>query len=297
MDGILNILKPPGMTSFDVVGCLRGVTRIKKIGHTGTLDPAAVGVLPVCIGKATKAIEYLTDKDKEYRAELILGVITDTQDSTGVILKSEDVKVTNEEFEAVLREFVGEIDQLPPMYSAVKIDGKRLYELAREGKTVDRPKRQVTIHSIDLVKPLSRNQDGSFRAIIDVHCTKGTYIRTLINDIGERLSVGACMSFLIRTATGSFNIDDALTLEEVSSLHKEGLLVNKLISPDKVFQSLQEIRLDEKEQKAYLNGLLLEYSGKVGDLFRIYGGNNEFLGIGKLVLRGGKIFLKSEKQF
>lgn len=296
MDGILNILKPPGMTSFDVVGYLRKVTRIKKIGHTGTLDPAAVGVLPVCIGRATKAIEYLTEKDKEYRAELILGVTTDTQDSTGTVIKSAEVNVTNDQFESVLGEFVGEIKQIPPMYSAVKIGGKRLYELAREGKTIERPERSVTIHSIEVVKPLSKYDDGSFRAIIDVKCTKGTYIRTLINDIGDRLSVGACMSFLVRTATGGFNLDEALTLEEIGFIHEEGLLSEKLIRPDRVFLNLPEVKLGVKEEKAYLNGQFIEYSGNMGELYRVYG-EKDFLGLGRLISRDGRIFLKSDKLF
>lgn len=296
MDGILNILKPPGMTSFDVVGYLRGVTRIKKIGHTGTLDPAAVGVLPVCIGRATKAIEYLTEKDKDYRAELILGITTDTQDSTGTVIKSAEVNVTNDEFKTVLGEFIGEIKQIPPMYSAVKIGGKKLYELAREGITIDRPERSVTIHSIEVVRPLSRYDDGSFRAIIDVKCTKGTYIRTLINDIGDKLSVGACMSFLVRKGTGGFNLDEALTLEEIGCLHKEGLLTEKLISPDRVFSNFTEVKLDAKKEKAYLNGQFIEYSGSIGDLYRVYG-EKGFLGIGKLISRENKVFLKSDKLF
>lgn len=297
MDGILNILKPPGMTSFDVVGYLRGLTRIKKIGHTGTLDPAAVGVLPVCIGRATKAIEYLTDKDKEYRAELILGLTTDTQDSTGKVLEARAVNVNNEELKAVLDEFTGDIEQTPPMYSAVKIGGKKLYELAREGKTIDRPKRSVKIHSIDLVMPLTRYKDGSTRAIIDVRCTKGTYIRTLINDVGDKLGTGACMSFLIRTGTGGFLLEEALTLEEIAEINKRGLLSNYLKSPDKVFSNFDEIDLDEKGRKAYLNGQFIEVDGKNGTLLRVYGENRGFLGIGKLILKDGGIFLKSEKQF
>lgn len=297
MDGILNILKPPGMTSFDVIGYLRGITRIKKIGHTGTLDPAAVGVLPVCIGKATKAIEYLTEKDKLYRAELILGITTDTQDSTGTVITSSEVNVTNEEFEDTLKKFIGEVEQIPPMYSAVKIGGKKLYELAREGITIDRPKRKITVYSINIVMPLTKYEDGSIRSIIDVHCTKGTYIRTLIHDIGERLAVGACMSFLIRTGTGGFNINEALTLEEVYNLHKSGGLNDKLISPDKVFMNLKEIKLDEKAIKAYMNGQLIEYDGVAGDLYRVYDVKNDFAGIGKLLARDGRVFLKTDKQF
>ena len=297
MDGILNILKPPDMTSFDVVGYLRGLIRIKKIGHTGTLDPAAVGVLPVCIGRATKAIEYLTDKDKEYRAELILGITTDTQDSTGEIIEKREVSVTDEEFQSVLGEFTGDIEQIPPMYSAVKIGGKKLYELAREGKTIERPKRSVKIHSIDIVMPLTKYQDGSIRAIIDVRCTKGTYIRTLINDIGEKLGTGACMSFLIRTGTGGFLLEDALTLEEIADINNKGLLGNYLKTPDKVFTNLNEVHLDEKGCKAYLNGQFIAFSGNADVLLRVYGCNNDFLGIGKLIFRDGSIFLKSEKQF
>ena len=214
--GILNVYKEKGYTSHDVVAKLRGITGQKKIGHTGTLDPDAVGVLPVCLGKATRLCDLLTDKDKTYETVLLLGQSTDTQDISGQILETNETKELNEEMvSAAIRSFVGEYEQIPPMYSALKVNGKKLYELAREGKTIERKARPVkilelTIEEIDLP-----------RVTMTVTCSKGTYIRTLCHDIGEKLGICACMEELTRIRVGIFEIQDALRLSEAEELQKK----------------------------------------------------------------------------
>ena len=229
MDGIINVLKPTGMTSFDVVGYLRSVLRMKKIGHTGTLDPAAAGVLPVCTGKATKAIEFLMNKDKVYRAELTLGIETDTQDGTGRVIRKKEVSVSESRIEDALKSFVGSYNQIPPMYSALKVDGKKLYELARSGIEVERNAREVKVYFVNILDVKSN------RVIFDVGCSKGTYIRTLCSDIGEKLGCGGHMSFLVRTKSGVFNISDSLTLEEIKNHVEVDVLDRYVIGVEKVF--------------------------------------------------------------
>lgn len=301
MDGILNILKPPGMTSFDVVGYLRGLLKIKKIGHTGTLDPGAVGVLPVCIGSATKAIEYMTESDKIYRAELTLGASTDTQDSYGKILDQREVKVSRSDIMKAADAFTGKISQIPPMYSAIKIEGKKLYELARSGITVERKPRDVEIFSIGLISDVfGASKENVHKVLMDVHCSKGTYIRTLCNDIGEMLGCGGHMSFLIRVKAGSFHIDSALTLQEISRLQEKGELEEKLLKPDKVLLEFGEISLSDSEEGCFLNGGFLKAEAgdyKEGDLLRVYNRAGNFLALGEIIERQGKLFLKSKKVF
>ncbi len=294
MNGIINILKPPGMTSFDVVAYSRGVLKTKKVGHTGTLDPEAVGVLPVCVGNATKAIEFITDKDKTYRAEITLGIETDTQDKTGKIISLHDVNVTKEEFEAVLKKFEGKIMQTPPMYSAVKINGKKLYELARLGRVVDRVPRAVTIFSLKCVEQVS---DAKY--LIDIRCSKGTYIRTLCSDIGGKLGCGAHMSFLVRLCAGPFDIDTSITLEELKDLADKGRINEKLIKTEKVFEDFNKITLDVKDHKKFLNGVLTDAPTgfKEGEIVRVYTGNNEFFAIGEIIMQSEKSKLKSKKLF
>ncbi|NLU27566.1 MAG: tRNA pseudouridine(55) synthase TruB, partial [Hungateiclostridium thermocellum] len=248
MNGILNVLKPPGMTSFDVVAYLRGILKIKKIGHTGTLDPGAAGVLPVCTGKATKAIEYLSDKDKVYRAELLLGVSTDTQDSYGEVIREQEVKASVEDIEKVIKSFEGDYSQLPPMYSAVKMNGKKLYELARSGIEVERTPRKVKIHFINILSIRGN------RVVFDVGCSKGTYIRTLCSDVGDKLGCGGHMGFLVRLKSGSFDIKNALTLEEIKETAEKGNPEEILTSIDKVFSDYDKIYLNEKDKKRFLNG-------------------------------------------
>ncbi len=209
INGIINVYKEKGYTSFDVVAKLRGILKTKKIGHTGTLDPDAEGVLPVCLGKATKVCDLLTDKNKEYVAVMLLGKVTDTQDTTGTVLEEHLVEVTEEQVKEAVFSFTGEYMQVPPMYSALKVNGKKLCELARAGVTVERQARPVQLYSIEIIKMELP------RVCMRVRCSKGTYIRTLCQDIGEKLSCGACMESLLRTKVSEFCVQDALRLSEI----------------------------------------------------------------------------------
>ena len=232
MDGIINVYKEKGFTSHDVVAKLRGILRMKKIGHTGTLDPAAEGVLPVCLGKGTRLCDMLTDKTKTYRAVLLLRQETDTQDTTGVVQAEYPVHVTEEEVRKAIVSFLGDYMQIPPMYSALKVNGKKLYELARQGKEVERQARPVQIldiqiESIDLP-----------RATFFVTCSKGTYIRTLCYDIGRKLGCGGCMESLLRTRVDRFELKDSLTLSQIEKLRDEGRLEEAVVPVEGVFLRL-----------------------------------------------------------
>lgn len=254
MNGIINVYKEEGYTSFDVVAKLRGILKQKKIGHTGTLDPDAVGVLPVCLGNATKLCDMLTDKKKEYIAEFVLGKVTDTQDISGQVLAESEVTCTCEEVTSVIESFTGTYDQLPPMYSAIKVDGKRLYELARQGKEVERKTRPVTLYEIEILKmelPM---------VSVRVLCSKGTYIRTLCHDIGQKLSCGAVMTSLKRTASGIFTIDSALTLAQIESVRDKGELDSVMISVDEVFKNLPALVMTGELEKKILNGNFISWS-------------------------------------
>ena len=235
MDGIINVYKEKGFTSHDVVAKLRGILRMKKIGHTGTLDPAAEGVLPVCLGKGTRLCDMLTDKTKTYRAVLLLGQETDTQDTTGVVQAEYPVHVTEEEVRKAIVSFLGDYMQIPPMYSALKVNGKKLYELARQGKEVERQARPVQIldiqiESIDLP-----------RATFFVTCSKGTYIRTLCYDIGRKLGCGGCMESLLRTRVDRFELKDSLTLSQIEKLRDEGRLEEAVVPVEGVFLRLPSL--------------------------------------------------------
>lgn len=232
MDGIINVYKERGFTSHDVVAKLRGILKMKKIGHTGTLDPDACGVLPVCLGQATKVCDLLTDRKKTYEAVLLLGRETDTQDSGGRTVRELPVTVTGEQVREAVYGFLGEQMQVPPMYSALKVDGKKLYELAREGKTVERAPRPVTFYEIQVLwieLP---------RAAIRVTCSKGTYIRTLCHDIGQKLGCGGCMESLLRTEVSPFQVCDSLTLSQIESLRDEGRLAEIVCPVDRLFADL-----------------------------------------------------------
>lgn len=254
MDGVLNIRKEKGYTSFDVVAKLRGILHMKKIGHTGTLDPEAEGVLPVVLGKATKLVDLLTDKQKTYEALLHLGIETDTQDMTGTVLHEKAVEVTEDEVKAVIGGFVGEYQQIPPMYSALKVDGKKLYELAREGKTVERKARTVHFYEIDIKEiklPYVR---------FSVTCSKGTYIRTLCHDIGQKLGCGGCMEELIRTRSGNFTWEDSMTLAEVEEAVKDGTIEDRVIRIGQVLKDYPEIFCTREGDRLLENGnALTEY--------------------------------------
>lgn len=232
MDGIINVYKEKGFTSHDVVAKLRGILRMKKIGHTGTLDPAAEGVLPVCLGKGTRLCDMLTDKTKTYRAVMLLGQETDTQDTTGVVQAEYPVHVTEEEVRDAILSFLGDYMQIPPMYSALKVNGKKLYELARQGKEVERQARPVQIldiqiESIDLPK-----------VTFSVTCSKGTYIRTLCYDIGRKLGCGGCMESLLRTRVDRFELKDSLTLSQIEKLRDEGRVEEHVVPVEGVFLGL-----------------------------------------------------------
>lgn len=224
MDGVINIYKEAGFTSFDVVAKMRGILKMKKIGHTGTLDPAAVGVLPVCVGKGTKLVEKFMADDKVYQAVMLLGVTTDSQDMTGEVIAEKEVKASEEEVRSAINSFVGGYDQLPPMYSAKKVNGKKLVDLARKGIEVERQPRFVNIMAIDIDKV------DLPRVTMTVTCSKGTYIRTLCHDIGQKLSCGAAMESLVRTRVGRFKIEDAITLAELEKLRDEERLEEVVIT-------------------------------------------------------------------
>lgn len=276
MNGIIVIDKPKGRTSHDMVYFIRRMTGIKKVGHTGTLDPDATGVLPLCIGNGTKVSDMLLESDKCYRAELILGKTTDTQDLSGNVLEEKEVNLSEEEIVKAAESFVGEIEQIPPMYSAIKQDGKKLYELARKGIEVERKPRRVTINEITIVK-IDKNT-----VTIDVDCSKGTYIRTLCSDIGEKLGCGGCMGNLRRTKAGMFNIDESHTLEEIEKLKENGKLGDIILPVDSVFMKYPKIQLNEKQVKSVTNGIRMTYKGVEGQTYRVYDNNNEFLCISKI---------------
>ena len=259
INGILNISKEAGYTSFDVVAVVRGVYRQRKSGHTGTLDPMATGVLPVALGKATKVCGMITDWDKEYIAELLLGKTTDTLDVTGEVTGGDPGAVnalSDEQIRAAVNRYTGEIDQIPPMYSALKKDGRRLYDLARSGQVVERQARKVTIHRIEVL-------DISLPVVkIKVLCSKGTYIRSLCDDIGRDLGCGGCMQSLVRSAVGPFNLDNAVSLDEIRHLRDEGRedkLMDYLMSIDTVFEKLPALTITDEAEKKLQNGNKLSY--------------------------------------
>jgi len=227
--GIINVNKEQGFTSHDVVAKLRGILRQKKIGHTGTLDPDATGVLPVCLGKGTKLCDMLTDRDKTYRAVMLLGTVTDTQDTSGRILSENKVTSTEQEVLEAIKSFTGDYEQIPPMYSALKVDGRKLYELAREGKVIERKARLVHIHEIVV------DETALPRVTMTVSCSKGTYIRTLCHDIGEKLGCGGCMESLVRTKAGAFAIADSFTLGQIEELRDNGTLMDHITPIDEMF--------------------------------------------------------------
>ena len=247
--GIINVYKEKGYTSHDVVAKLRGIVGQKKIGHTGTLDPDAVGVLPVCLGRATKVCDLLTDKDKVYEAVLLLGKETDTQDTSGEVLVSKDTStLTEEQVRKAVLSFEGDYEQIPPMYSALKVNGKKLYELAREGKVVERKARPVKILNIEI---LEMNLP---RVRMTVACSKGTYIRTLCHDIGQKLMCGGCMEELIRTKVSCFEIQNSLTLDEIRNRKNEGTLDEILTPIDAMFSECQKMEVHEKYASLAYNG-------------------------------------------
>ena len=282
MDGIINVYKEKGFTSHDVVAKLRGILHIKKIGHTGTLDPDAVGVLPVCIGKGTKLCDMITDTDKTYEAVMLLGISTDTQDISGNVLSKKDVAVDEKTLIETIDSFVGEYKQITPMYSAIKVNGRKLYQLAREGIEIERRPRDVYIRSIHIND--MNLQDDEPSVTMTVSCSKGTYIRTLCHDIGEKLGCGACMKSLSRTRVGRFYIDDSYTINQIAALNLKGELSSIVTPVDSMFD-YPEIRIKREYDKLLYNGNQLPLSagkaldGNTDDKVRIYNESGEFIGI------------------
>ena len=296
MNGIICIDKPQGFTSFDVVAKLRGITKIRRIGHAGTLDPMATGVLPVFIGRATKACDMLPDSDKEYEAEFRLGVVTDTQDSTGEVLSSCEAAVSSDEISRVVAGFLGEQEQIPPMYSAVKVDGKRLYDLARQGIEVERKPRKIVVYRIDLISFDEKSQSG--RLVIS--CSKGTYIRTICHDIGQKLGCGAIMTALRRTRAAGFSLDDCLTIEEAQRLSDPEVLAEEILPIDRVFAFMDRLDLGRKKAEAFLNGVKLdaeklEYTGSDSDVAVFF--DDRFIATAYIAEENGKRVLRCHKQF
>ncbi|GAB6931453.1 tRNA pseudouridine(55) synthase TruB [Paenibacillus sp. JCM 10914] len=293
LEGILAVLKPAGWTSHDVVAKVRGILRLKRIGHTGTLDPEVTGVLPLCLGRATRVVEYMQELPKEYNAVLRLGYATDTEDITGTTIETADaVQVSKEEAQAALESFIGPISQVPPMYSAVKINGKRLYELAREGKTVERQSRTVTIHEIEMT---DWNTTGMWPEMaFRVSCSKGTYIRTLCVDIGRKLGVPSVMVKLVRTQSAGITEDQCLTIEQIESLMKEDQLKSRLIPVDQAISFLPKHTVADEKREAALQGQRLSSRAVEPTVdsqgpIRLYDAKDDFLGIYKIQEETGAI--------
>lgn len=277
--GVINIYKEAGYTSHDVVAKLRGILKQKKIGHTGTLDPQAQGVLPVCLGKGTKLCDLLADHDKEYEAVLRLGITTDTQDMEGNVLQESSVQVSEEEVRTCILSFQGEQMQVPPMYSALKVNGKKLYELAREGKVVERKARPVTFHKIEVLwMELPKVK-------IRVQCSKGTYIRTFCNDIGEKLGCGGCMEELLRTRVERFALEDAVKLDEVQKAMEEGTVDSLIFPVERIFDQYPTAKTTTQGDLLVHNGnrlfseLLQEEPEAESGYVRVYDSEDTFIGL------------------
>ena len=279
--GILCIDKPEGFTSFDVVAKLRGIARERRVGHAGTLDPMATGVLPLFFGRATKACDILPRQDKRYLASFKLGVTTDTQDITGTVLSEQTPDADEARVRAAAAVLVGDIMQTPPMYSAVRVNGQRLYELARRGVEVERAARPVTVYSIDFTA--CDVQANTFT--IDVHCSKGTYIRTLIADIGAALGCGAVMTALRRTMAASFTLADCVTIEQAQQAAQDGVFGTLLRPVETAFCALPSAALNEKQTKMFLNGVRLDIGRvackRTGDTYAVYAHDRRFLGVAR----------------
>ena len=273
MDGIVIVDKPEGWTSQDVVSKLRGVFQTRRIGHGGTLDPMATGVLPVFVGRATRGVEFFEHAEKTYEAVLRLGLTTDTEDVTGTVLEEKEVNISEVPFLSVLESFRGEIRQIPPMYSAIKINGQKLCDLARKGREVERKPRTVTIHRLECLE-----FSGSTARLL-VHCSKGTYIRTLCKDIGEALGCGGCMESLRRVTAGEYTIENAVPLQTLIESDAPGAY---LLPVDSMFLEYPKVILTEKQERCCRNGVAFTTNLKEGT-YRVYGQNGEFLALSHMV--------------
>ncbi|OQB25312.1 MAG: tRNA pseudouridine synthase B [Firmicutes bacterium ADurb.Bin182] len=279
MEGIVVVLKPPGMTSSDVVNDIKKIFNVKKAGHTGTLDPGAAGVLPVCIGRATRLFDYVIEENKEYIGEIAFGKKTDTQDSYGAVTAQCECSVTAAQVEEAARGFIGKYMQRVPMYSAVKYKGKKLYELARSNISIESKIREVEIHEISLL-----DSSGPQRFLMRISCSKGTYIRTLMEDIGRRLNAHAHLSFLLRTGTGKFSIEKAVTIDELLRLKDKGMLRSALTPVENAISHLPSIRLsgmDAGRKKLLCNGAKIEVTSDFDNAsVRVY--DDCFIGVGRI---------------
>ena len=268
--GVINLLKPPGMTSHDAVAFIRKTYSQKQVGHAGTLDPAAAGVLPIFLGRATRLVEYLSEADKQYRAEIRFGEETDTGDDTGAVIRSTQIIPSCDTVQKALNTFIGEYQQTPPMYSAVKVGGRKLYELARKGMIIERKPRTVNIHAINLI-----SMHGS-SGVFDVSCSKGTYIRTLCTDLGERCGSAAVMTFLVRTMVGCFCLQNSLSLEEIALDPFTAIL-----PADSILTEFSPLVLSSSNSKKFLYGQKIPLQAVSNQIFKVYSVDNQFVGIGK----------------
>lgn len=280
MNGIICVNKPADFTSFDVVAKLRGIMGIRRLGHGGTLDPMATGVLPVFVGTATKACDIMPDNTKSYRAGFQLGTVTDTQDITGKITATSDKFVAASEIAEVIPDFTGKIMQLPPMYSAVQVNGKRLYDLARKGIEVERTPREIEVFSLNIISYDEKSRCGE----VEINCGKGTYIRTIINDIGEKLGCGGIMTSLVRTSSGGFKLNECHTFDEIQQARDDGRLHELMLPTDRIFSAFPKLRLNEVQTRMYKNGVKLDLDrirGIKNDMVRysVYGADGIFAGV------------------
>ena len=298
MDGIFNIYKEKGFTSHDVVAIVRRTIRMKKVGHTGTLDPDAEGVLPVCVGRATKLSDVIMDGRKSYRAMLRLGITTTTEDASGEVLETKAVDFSEDRIREVVASFIGRLEQVPPMYSAVKVNGKKLYELAREGKEIERKSRTIEVYDIRIRQFLPPD-----RVEIDVDCSKGTYIRALCADIGKALGCGGHMAELLRTRTGAFSLENAIKLEELKALAEAERAEEALLTMEEALQDFPVVRVSEKSAKYLYNGGKIQErfftekpaSYKEGDIVAAYDHANNLVGLYEIKKEENNVFIKPFK--
>ena len=291
-NGVIILNKPRGSSSHRMVSIVRRALNMKKVGHTGTLDPGATGVLPILVGTATRASDLLTAQDKRYRATILLGIVTDTLDTDGEIIAENPVAAAESDIRRAVSCFIGNIEQLPPMYSAVQVGGQRLYHLARQGIKIERKPRSVTIYSIEILSI------DIPRVTIDVHCSKGTYIRTLAADIGDKLGCGACIEALMRTQSGDFLIENAVTPEQLSALSEKGEAESVIIPTDKLFPDYEAVQLDKKRADRVKNGVPIYFSGReFGQKLRIYDENGDFIALSEVSETDGRKCLKLIKGF
>lgn len=275
--GVLAIDKPAGFTSFDVIAKLRGILRMKRLGHGGTLDPMATGVLPVFVGKAARACDLIPDTDKRYRAGFQLGVVTDTQDCTGRVLSEQAVQITKEQLMAAFAALTGEIFQTPPMYSAVSVNGKRLYELARQGVEIEREPRRIVVKEFALTEFDVKTGAG----VAEILCSKGTYVRTLLHDVGQRLGCGAMMTSLVRTQSAGILLKDCWSLSQIEVLMREDRLAEVLLPVDGLFELYPALELSPQQERLYRNGVKLDWADAPHEVVRVYGAAGDFLGLGR----------------